>query len=268
MPKSRSYVFTFNNYTVAEYERICALECVYLSVGEEVGESGTPHLQGLIFFKNARSFDAVRKLLGCHVEPCKSLQAAIDYTQKDGKFIEKGTRPMKPVEKGECNKKRYERAWDLAKEGRIEEIDADLRVRHFSTFKRIREDYVEEPAINEKLENYWLWGPTGTGKSHSARERFPDAYIKNKDRWWDGYKGQDNVIIEEWSPEEKIEQRLKVWADKYPFRAEIKGGSMMIRPKRIIVTSNYCIDECFARKQDADPIKRRFQEQHMLIKYT
>lgn len=30
---------------------------------------------------------------------------------------------------------------------------------------------------------------------------------------------------------------------RYPFRVEVKHGSMMIRPMRIVVTSNYSIEE-------------------------
>lgn len=47
------YVFTLNNYTEDE---VCGItenfingEIVYLAIGTEVGEKGTPHLQG--FFK-------------------------------------------------------------------------------------------------------------------------------------------------------------------------------------------------------------------------
>lgn len=39
----------------------------------------------------------------------------------------------------------------------------------------------------DKLENEFHWGATGAGKSRQARERFPDAYIKSNNVWWDGY---------------------------------------------------------------------------------
>ena len=40
-------------------------------------------------------------------------------------------------------------------------------------------------------------------------------------------------------PKWNEKERLKNWADKFPFQAEFKGGSMLIRPARIVVTSNY-----------------------------
>jgi len=52
---------------------------------------------------------------------------------------------------------------------------------------------------------------------------------------------------------------LKVWADHYPFTAETKGGGTTIRPKRIIVTSNYSPAELFEDKVTLEAIERRFK---------
>lgn len=37
------------------------------------------------------------------------------------------------------------------------------------------------------LDNEWHWGVTGAGKSRAVREKYPDAFIKSNDIWWDGY---------------------------------------------------------------------------------
>ena len=44
-----------------EYNALQTIECKYQIIGKEIGEKGTPHLQGFIAFKSARSFNAVRK---------------------------------------------------------------------------------------------------------------------------------------------------------------------------------------------------------------
>ena len=94
----------------------------------------------------------------------------------------------------------------------------------------------------------WWVGPTGTGKSKKVWEEYPTHYAKEKNKWWCNYTGQDTVVIEEADPKnmEHLADRLKVWADRYPFPGEIKGGRIEgIRPLKVIVTSNYTPEECF-----------------------
>jgi len=52
---------------------------------------------------------------------------------------------------------------------------------------------------------------------------------------------------------------LKKWADHYKFPAAVKGGQILIRPKRIIITSNYDMESVYERNEDLLPLKRRFR---------
>lgn len=262
MSNCRAYVFTINNYTEEDEQQVQALDAKFLIYGREVGASGTPHLQGYVYFKNARSFKAVaKKLPRAHLEVAKGSPADnIRYCSKEGDIFEKGVRPKTPEEKGSQEKRRWAEAFEAAKEGRLDDIDPDLRTRYFQTYKRIKEEYSAAPETLDYLQNEWYWGASGTGKSRKAREQHPDAYIKNINKWWCGYEGQDVVIIDEWCPDSKcLASHLKIWADHYPFRAEIKGGSKMIRPKKIIITSNYSPEQCFESEADLEPIRRRFK---------
>lgn len=108
------------------------------------------------------------------------------------------------------------------------------------------------------LTNEWHYGATGTGKSRGVRERFPEAYIKGNNIWWDGYDGQESVIIEELGPKQIGAHHIKKWADHYPFSAESKGSSVLIRPKILVVTSNYSVQDIYEDPHDLDAIKRRF----------
>ena len=56
---------------------------------------------------------------------------------------------------------------------------------------------------------------------------------------------------------------LKIWCDHYAFNAEVKGGTLKIRPKTIIVTSQYPIEKCFEEAESVLAIKRRFQIRDM-----
>lgn len=259
--RSRNYCFTINNYTEGDLLQCKTLECRYLVVGEEVGESGTPHLQGTVCFVNTRTFSAVKKdLPKAHIEVCRNVQSSITYCKKDGKFFEKGDPPKTPQEIGKNEKERWKDVRLAAEEGRWDDIPESVR---FNQAKLIKYHY-DMAQLSVRLEDteeehLWYCGPPGTGKSRKAREENPDAYLKMCNKWWDGYDNEDVVLIEDFDASHTVLcHHLKIWADRYPFMAEYKGGARKIRPKKIIVTSNYHPKDIWQKAGDLDPILRRF----------
>lgn len=50
--------------------------------------------------------------------------------------------------------------------------------------------------------------------------------MKLCNKWWDGYQGQENVIMDDIGQEHKcLGQQLKIWADRYACVLETKGGA-------------------------------------------
>lgn len=257
---SRNFIFTWNNYNEDSEKYLRSLAGVkYCCGGYEVGDSGTPHIQGYIAFLSVKSMSSVIKLLpGCHVILAKTVEQGITYCKKDGEFFEFGTAPVSKVRKGEMEKDRWETARSLAKAGRYEEVDADIYVKYYRTLKAIAGDH--PPVLEDlpEMANEWIYGPTGTGKSRSARALNPGAFIKMKNKWWDGYAGEDVVIIDDVDKScECLGGHFKNWIDHYPFPAETKGGRTMIRPKKIIITSNYCPGDIWSDENMLNPILRR-----------
>jgi len=118
-------------------------------------------------------------------------------------------------------------------------------------------------VIEGEIANEWWYGETGTGKSKLAWDKYGKiCFQKMLNKWWDGYDAHPVVIIEEWSPKNEVTaSSLKIWADRYPFTAQIKGGVLQkIRPLKIIVLSNYRLSDCFPDHRDAEPLQRRFKE--------
>lgn len=90
MQSSQRYYwfFTLNN-PGGDLETLCThfefLGAEYV-IGEEVGASGTPHLQGWIKLKKRQRLSEMIKInKRIHWEPTRNFEAAMKYCQKDGK---------------------------------------------------------------------------------------------------------------------------------------------------------------------------------------
>lgn len=266
--RSRGWVFTLNNYTEddekllqASFGRVPHLR--YILYGREVGEEeGTPHLQGYAYFVNAimRStlvrnirVDNIPIFAKCYVAPAGgTAHDNFVYCTKGGDWFEAGERPMSQYDKGEASLEMWQQAMADAKVGHFENIPASLYVRYYATWQKIYAESRPEPVqipFSTGLDNYWFYGPPRTGKSSAARSRWPGAYDKLCSKWWDDYRHEETILIEEVMPGMPfLTYFLRRWCDYYPFRAEVKNSHLkkLIRPKRFVVTSNYTIEQCFA----------------------
>jgi hypothetical protein len=263
--RSRGWVFTLNNYTDEQYQTIWEQSepyATYIIIGKEVGASGTPHLQGYLEMRNAKTMRAVKNLLATpqiHLEPRRgTVKQAADYCKKDGSFQERGTLPTS----ANAGTNDWAEVIRLAEIGDLQTLKANYPRHYLTYYRTIMCIRAHNCHILNELTNEWWHGPTGTGKSRKAWTDFPEHFAKPVNKWWDGYSGEEVVVIEEWQPDNSMTAaKLKVWADRYPFPAEVKGGTIkQIRPAKLIVTSNYTIDQCFPKSADAEPLKRRFRE--------
>ena len=96
--KCRAYCFTLNNYTPEEYNAIINTNYDYIVVGKEVGESGTPHLQGFVHHANKIKWSTLKNLMP-RAWICQSFATgkkqhlAWEYCKKEGDFFERGNAP-------------------------------------------------------------------------------------------------------------------------------------------------------------------------------
>jgi hypothetical protein len=259
--RSRNWCFTLNNYTAEEVEA-CRKEgglAKYMVFGYETGKLETPHLQGYIQYKTMRSFKQQKQFLErAHWDPARGDGGANKkYCSKDGNFEEFGEPPKTQQEKGND---RWKRVIEEAEAGMFDEIktrESHLWINCSKKLKAMRQLPKEKLNYKETPHEFWH-GPTGTYKSSEFWERYPDGYPKDTNKWWDDYEGQE-VLIEECDPEtmKYLASKMKKWVDRFPFLGETKGGSIRIRPPKIVMISNYTLRECFPNDQDYYAMERR-----------
>lgn len=234
------------------------------------------HLQGYVSFNERIRFTALRKKYfpTIHWEGAKGT-ASQNYeycTKEDPSPLEFGDRPQFE-DAGEREKERWKRARVAATTNNLDDVPDQIYVQHYKSIKAIAFDNMLASQTLEELDNYWLWGVPNSGKSFKARNHWgddlrTDVYIKGANKWWDGYNNQPTVVIEDLDPTHGyLADRIKCWADKYPFTCEVKGASAVLRPKRLVITSNYRIEDIFPNLVDQQAIKRRFKVEHFPFPY-
>lgn len=268
-PRTKGYVWTINNPTLGDLLDIEALKlhATYFVFGREQGNGGTNHLQGYALFmvpKTRSSVSAILKRAFIERQRGTNEQAA-EYCKKDGDYEEFGTLPVRHDGGGRTQREQWKLIVELSERGELGRIRDEFPGIYFRSFDRIRSLRIRSGDIlNGELEHEWWYGPSGTGKSKQLWAEYPNHFQKELNKWWCAYEGQEVVAIEEWSPKNECTgSQLKIWADRYPFTGQVKGGSLCkIRPRKIIVLSNYTIDQCFPLSEDSEPLKRRFKVVH------
>lgn len=254
MSRARSWCFTWNNYpetAVATLREQVNVASSYLAFQPERGEAGTPHLQGVVVFANARSLSSMRSLFGdagVHFERMRgTIDQAVDYCSKEESrdlnagfaFTELGIKPA-----GRGLRTDIEAVADMVKEGKRMRDIAD---EHPDTFIKFHKGIAALAAVRAPERAgppsvHWYWGPTGTGKTRAvhaaAAESQSVLYTKMSDnKWWDGYESEEWVLIDDYRRDFCTFSQLLRLLDRYPMRVEYKGGSMQFAATHIYITS-------------------------------
>lgn len=231
----------------------------YIVYGDEVApKTGTQHIQGYMWLSSQkRKADVIRLLRkGVFVGvPGKDKPPSYwsEYCQKDKtNCVEWGIMPTEqehlaqvPAGQGtRCDLLELKRKIDDGAlcDDLIEQED------HFSTFVVHKRFFVEYQAHKRrrldyhKPQVYVLHGSTGTSKTKTAYAicgGYKDVYTwqPGNGDWFDGYQGQDYVIIDEYRGQFKYATLLNL-LDGYPnTRVQVKNGFVLWSPKVIVITA-------------------------------
>ena len=271
-PRVRNAVGTWNNYSeegVQRLEEFLEDVCTYGVYGKEVGEQGTPHLQVYFELPKQMSWTAINKKLGN-----KKGGEWMDMASRRGTPKEAAGYCMKgDNEKPEGGYAVFfdepSETWDGKQYGEIsnqgERTDVKRKIEEVQNGETTVDDIVlndpsfyhqygrtlrEAEAIllrkkfrTEMTEGIWLTGETGAGKSHAVFQNFdPEKmYVKNlNEDWWDGYKGQEIVILNEFRGQIRFSELLDL-ADKWPKSVKWRNREPVpFLAKKVIIT---CVKE-------------------------
>ncbi len=229
----------------------------YLIVGMETcPTTGRPHGQGYLKMAKAVRFSGIKKCFGLPAmylaKKKGTVQEAIAYCEykdpkeecklKDAKDIfEYGERP-----KGQGSRSDIQVGIDILKSGggisEIAETAPQLIVKYPSGFVKLASVLLEKDVPLERpIKCFWLWGKTGTGKTHSAIYSGENPFVMHgyqlEKGYFDNYKGQKTLILDEFAHQCKITYLLSL-LDKWKLELNVKYGSTFAQWETIFITTN------------------------------
>lgn len=270
--RHRGFCFTLNNYTPEDFEIFKGLENVkrpkitYAVCGKEIGEQGTPHLQGYIKFANANegNWNTMRKWF-----PRARLEVARGtdihnqtYCTEDGDFYEFGTpstqgsrSDLKKVHKEIIDKKiKNEREF-------FENDDVSVSNQSLQLARSCLKLYGPKRKLEKPPTVHWYFGESGSGKSLSAMRDIeydgrPYYKCSSNGKWWDGYDGEKVVLIDDWRPEWCKYQDFLQILDLYEYKVEVKGGMKELEADTFYITSPLDPVRCWGNEDPKQLIRR------------
>jgi len=259
-------------------------EIQYLGYEYEIcPKTKRPHWQGFLYLKQKKKFGGVQKVLAkthtgetkykpINMRYCKgNFEQNVKYCSKEGGYVEFGEKP-KPGARTDLNILRDE----IVAGKRVDEIAIELPWHYHMygrTLSKIEDLTLRKKFRTEMTQGIWIYGPTGVGKSHEAFKDYnPDTHylLPDDNGWWDAYKQQDIVIINDFRGKIPYNELLQL-VDKWPYSVKRRNKEPMpFISKKVIITSSLHPDQIYINRNAKDNIKqllRRFEVIEMNTPY-
>lgn len=284
--KKRHRAYCFTSFQ-KEKPKICE-QVQYMCFSPEIcPTTKKEHWQGFLFFKakDGYSIKKAQKILngGYTIIPCNgSIEQNINYCgandyEKDGKkkfknplFEEYGTKPSQGKRTDLDDLKE-----EIKKGKTVEQIIMEEpKTYHMygRTLQKIEDICVRKLFRTEMPKVIWYYGLTGVGKSHIAYENFDEDtcydYDASDNGFWEDYRGQKKVIINEFRGEIPFRTLLKI-CDKFPFKCKRKGkGPFPLLCNEVIITSCKTPEEIYSHSLDDEDNIDQFLRRCKVVKLT
>ena len=255
----KTWVFTINNYTEGDIEWVNALEVSKLVCSKEVAETGTPHLQGAVIFRRMYSLAQLKKLHPrAHWEPARAA-TDFNYCKKMGGEVVRDTTLHQPGKRTDIENIREgleagDSMWQVHKKARTMQS-----VSFAKSWFTHNEQHLPK---GQKIDILWYYGCSGTGKTKKVLEECT-PFIPLSFKWWDGYGGQEAVLLDDLRPTWCFPEQLLRLLDpfRFQYRVEIKGGSRPLLATKIYITTPWHPEDFWREtKEDPKQLLRRITE--------
>ena len=209
------------------------------------------HIHCYVQFKKPTKL-STSKLQGAHIEKCLgSAQQNIEYVKKDGDIIyEDGT----PLFKGGHTISAIKA---MSKEERDQ-----LPIQYYKIVKDINQEeanLIKLDEVSKDMRVYWIWGPSGEGKTTMAYEMFKEAGYKEicqvykSDRFWIGVNpNTEACLYDDFRDSDMRPKDLIYFIDYNQHAMEVKGGHIQNKFKMIIITSIQSPEEIYATRPEEE----------------
>lgn len=233
--KARAWCFTWNNYVEGD---IRLLRTFFEAEGasyvfqEEIGESGTPHLQGVFRFKNPRAFQALHGVWPrMHLEKCKSWKASVVYCSDTAKRAGGvwGNIPLpEPVRDPLADKDLY--PWQVTMKQLLEEDPDDRRVHWVWEGEGNvgKTSFAKSWCLNNEESSIYVGGKAVDVKYAIQQMKQKPKYI-----FWDVPRSQKDYVSYQGIEEVK---------NGIFFSGKYEGGMVMFNPPHVVIFANFMPD--------------------------
>lgn len=268
--KFRAWLLTINNPEEKEINDLKSDDWVYMKYTVERGKKkGVLHIHAIVYYENPRAFGPIKsKWPRARIEVIRSFDKCVEYVGKEDTRVagpwEYGSKP----EQGRRNDLEELAAEVLVGERSLNE----LALTRPSTFVRYHKGLQALDDIRVSSHRTWMtkgthyWGGTGVGKSHIVFDGYDEKthYLwPNDGEWWDGYNGQEIVIMNDYRGEIKYNTLLQL-VDKWPMFVRRRGRApVRFVAKEIRISSSLPLEQIYKNREAEDSIEqllRRFTQ--------
>ena len=276
--QSRKWSLVINNPQECGLDHSAIVEILrkfspaYFCMADEIATTGTYHTHIFLYSPSPIRFSTVKnRFPTAHIDKTYgSAKENRDYIRKEGKwaetdkaetnlpdtFLEWGDMPAEKEEKAPQMYKLIQEVREGISTANIIEGSPNLafRVRDIDTLRQtlLSDRYASE---NRKIEVWYIFGASGTGKTRGIYERH-DAkdicritnYRNGRGISFDGYTGQDVLVFEEFHSQIPIEDMLN-YLDIYPISLPARYSDRVACYTRVYITSNLPLEKQYRNVQ-------------------